>query len=228
MEVIPNSKIYGTFITTTPSIPHRRIPNNKLVKKIKGIVPGEIVRAHLEYEQSVYKELINQDVLHFFIYRDPRDIVISEAMYLTYMNKWHSLHKYFRNLANDEQRIMLAINGLDAKSKYHYPNVVERFSSYLNWIESPSVISLKYEELTNSNLREVVMKRMAKVIIDKYSLSLSAESMVEKMTKSINPENSHTFRSGGTQKWKKYFNDDHTSAFQNCGGISLLNKMKYG
>lgn len=31
------------------------------------------------------------------------------------MNKWHSLHKYFRNLANDEQRIMLAINGLDAK-----------------------------------------------------------------------------------------------------------------
>ena len=50
-----------------------------------------------------------------FIYRDPRDIVISEANYLYDMNKFHSLHKFFKNKHKLKDRIKLAIEGINSK-----------------------------------------------------------------------------------------------------------------
>ena len=49
-------------------------------------------------------DLAKKNVVHYFVYRDPRDVVISEAHYLREMNRWHRLAPYFRKLRVDRRR----------------------------------------------------------------------------------------------------------------------------
>ena len=59
------------------------------------------------------QQLADGNVVHYFIYRDPRDVVVSEAHYLRDMNRWHRLTPYFRKFESIDDAIMLSINGLE-------------------------------------------------------------------------------------------------------------------
>ena len=102
---------------------------------IKNVVPGEIVPAHIFHRDEYEEEMENRFFIHFFIYRDPRDVVISEAHYYATMNRWHRMHSYFSSLRNLDEQILTAITGVSHPGfRYDYPNVAERFSRYRGWL----------------------------------------------------------------------------------------------
>ena len=67
------------------------------------------------------------------------------------MNKFHSLHKYFRHKHVLKDRIKLSIKGLNS-IKFGYKNVGERLKPYIGWKinKSDHIFSMNYESMRNS------------------------------------------------------------------------------
>jgi len=219
---LPCIKNYNTFIASMPSITQLEIGKRKTINMINATVNGELVRAHIFYDSAYEDLLVKKKIVHFFIYRDPRDIAISEANYLFDMNKWHRLHKFFKKFSSLDDRIMLSIKGNDFyKTPVEYPNIVLRFKRYKNWLSSKNVYSVKYENLIGVK-RDVEIEKIMHYYIQKTGEELNVDKMVSKAISNIDPTKSHTFREGGTKKWKKYFNEEHKEVFKEIGSDLLI------
>lgn len=217
---------FKTFIASHPSTYKSERKNKTTNLLIENILNGELVRGHIFYNEMSEKILINKNIIHIFIYRDPRDVVISEANYLNKMNKFHYLYKYFSKINNLNDRITFSIKGNDfIKTNGNYKNIYNRYMDYINWIKSENCYCIKYEDLVGINKKKHLLNiieyylKNSKFIYDK-------EELVKIVEKSIDPNKSHTFHSGGTQKWKTFFNDENKKLFKDYAG-DLLIKLGY-
>jgi hypothetical protein len=222
LQAIPDIRDWGSFLASTPSFTFREIPEDKMCQKIRKIVPNELVSAHLYYSKSVEKALADKNVVHYFLYRDPRDIVVSETYYLTYMNKWHKLHKYFKKLPDMNARILFSIQGTtDPAFPYDYPDICQRFRNYQPWLASSDVHALKFEVLTqNEKFQSITW------IISYYAQRNKAiddeSQLIQAAIDNIDPQNSHTYRKGKSGGWKDVFTKEHKDVFKKHAGELLI------
>ena len=227
VEAIPGAVNYGTFIASMmSSMIFRERPVKKHIKVLKLIVPNEIVSAHLFYLPDYEKILNSMNCVHFFIYRDLRDVVISEVHYLTFMNRWHRLHPYYKKLPDLNTRISLAINGFENEEiGIDYPNIAKRFKRYSGWLESENVCAIKFEDLVGKKRRETIERMMVFYQSHLYQ-KVDISELVEKAIANINPQESHTFRKGEVNQWQSVFNEDHNQQFERVAG-DLLREIGY-
>lgn len=226
LQAIPGICDWGLFLVSTPSFTFREISDEKMTNKITKIVPDELICAHLFYSQQIANALIQKNIVQFFIYRDPRDIVISGAYYLTFMNKWHRLHKYFKDLPDMNARIMFSIQGAtDPSFPYDYPDIAKRFDRYKTWLDHPHVLPLRFEELSGQTTEDAVRK-IIRFYIQKSGKDLDQEALVKNAIANINPHKSHTFRKGEQGAWRKTFSQKHKDLFKAIAG-DLLVKLGY-
>lgn len=225
LEFLPHRDWFN-FIASIPSIPFREKSSEEILKSISNLVDRELVGAHLFYSNQIDKFINRKNISHYFIYRDPRDVVISEAFYLSEMNRWHAISKYYRKLNSLEDQIEFAILGNEfLRTKYDYPNITQRFSRYKGWLKNSNVFSIKYENLIGERKIDNI-----KDIITFYNNHnndvLDVDLFSEKIIKNLDPKKSHTFREGGSNKWKKYFTNKNKNTFKQVGG-NLLVELGY-
>jgi hypothetical protein len=191
---------------------------------IDSFVPGEIVRGHLFFDKD-YEEAL-QGTVHYFVYRDPRDVVVSEAYYLRYMNPWHRLSPYFRTLSQS-QAISLAIGGLagDAPHAADYPDIGRRFARYNGWVNSPSTYAVKFESLRSEGWEKTV-HRMIDFYAGRVGSDLDFDQAYSRALARIRPPRSHTFRKGEVGGWRTAFTVKHRDEFKAVAG-SLLVALEY-
>jgi sulfotransferase family protein len=226
LEAFPGTTNYGSFIASMPSITYRERSPQTHRKMIKNIVPGEVLMAHMFYDSSYQAEMEKRKCAHFFIYRDPRDVVVSEAHYLTFMNRWHRLHTYFKDLSSNGERIMFCIKGAsDANLPFTYPDIEQRFRRYEDWLMREDVFCLKFEDLISEN-RERVINEMVKFYDMSVDGGINRDRIVAKALQNINPDKSHTFRKGESGGWRKEFSQKHKEIFKNVAG-DLLIRLAY-
>jgi hypothetical protein len=193
---------------------------------IAGIVPGEVLRAHLFYDAQYVDDLDNKNVVHYFIYRDPRDVIVSEAHYAREMNRWHRLHPYFARLASLEDAITLSINGFDPPVPgVYFPNIAERFGRYEGWLSHERCMPIKFEDM-RSEERSNVIREMARFYGERTQESVDVDSLALDMEARIAPEKSHTFRSGKKGGWREKFTPEHRRRFAELTG-DLLVRLGY-
>jgi len=227
VEVLPRTKSYGTFITSTPSLPHKLQDDNKIAKKLKKLIPTELARAHIYYKKEYETVIQQQNIAMYFIYRDPRDVLVSEMNFLTYQFRWHSMHKYFKKLKNDKERLILCIKGVsDSKFPYYYPDISKRFGNYFGWVNS-SALAIRYEDLISNN-KEFYIKQIVNFYFNKVKNkkeNIDEEYYCKLALSNINPKKSHTFSKGKKGRWKEYFDDEIKSLFKKYGNDLLI---RYG
>ncbi len=166
--------------------------------------------------------LTEKKIIHYFIYRDPRDVIISEVYYLSNQNYWHRLHKYFKQLNTMDEKIAFGINGFDNNhSPYDYPNIAERFSRYRGWLNNKNVYAIKYEDLLPGN-RMNSIKGIAEYYLSIVEIDVDINEIVRNLEASINPEESHTFRQGGSGGWKNEFSEQNKKIFKEIAGDLLI------
>ena len=220
---------YGTFLTDRPSLTFKFLPPDKIRTRLGRLAPSEMVGAHLPYDESFEEILIDRNVVHFFIYRDPRDVVISEAYYLTMMNPWHRLHRYFKALPDMDARILLAIEGIrEPDCPYYYPDISKRFAPHGAWIQRENVFPVRFEELVTDR-RENTVQRMLDFYLahtQKTYQTLEKEVFVRRALEAINPNKSHTFREGKVGGWRNKFSQKHCDIFKQVAG-QLLVELDY-
>lgn len=194
---LPSSQYLGRFIATSPSISQIERSPAQLARKVKRILPGETLGSHLFFSKEVESALEAIQAIHLFIYRDPRDVIASEAFYLAKMNRWHRMHKYFAKCANEKERLDLALKGLDSR----YPDCNARLLPYAGWLSSNSALCIRYEDIAGAHqTREI--ERISEELKKKQVKLGDIKNLVSTMAAAVQPEKSHTFRRGGTGKWR--------------------------
>ncbi|HGY54742.1 MAG TPA: hypothetical protein ENK44_03480 [Caldithrix abyssi] len=222
LKSLPSVRDWGNFLASTPSFTFRELSLETVRKKIEYFVPNELIGAHLFYNQETDAALRQKQVIHYFVYRDPRDIVVSEAHYLAEMNRWHFLHSYFKSLPDMESRIELSIKGLgDLPGERKYPNIAKRLSYFIPWINNGHVFAIKYEELISDKKTEAINGILTHYA-SKQSVLDSKENLIEQILKNINPKNSHTFRTGKAGNWKTVFTERQKDLFKEIAGDLLI------
>ena len=222
LEAFPGIVSYGTFLASMPSVTYRERSHHSHRRLIGLIVPGELLTAHLFYNKYYQIDLALRRTVQFFIYRDVRDVAVSEAYYLTFMNRWHRLHKYYRTLPSNEARISFSILGAsDPAFPYDYPNIAERFKRYEGWIGAKSVFSLKFEDLI-SNKRKQVISNIVDFYIKNSNIDFDKNEIIKRAISNINPSRSHTFREGQAGGWKRVFTDENKDQMKAVAGNLLI------
>ncbi len=226
VEALPERRNYGSFLESmTASYVFRERARESTLKYIRSIIPGELVRAHLFYNHEYDDALQQRRIVHFFIFRDLRDVVVSEAHYLRSMNKWHRMHPHFRNCESQEDAISLAINGLPNSSGLYYPNVAERFNRFAGWLTSPTTFAVRFEDLTSEKAEDSVRK-LVQWYAERTNCDLDIEQVTGAAIDSMNPGRSHTFRKSGSGGWKLEFTPRLKQEFKDVAG-KLLAKLQY-
>ncbi|MGE3243080.1 MAG: sulfotransferase domain-containing protein, partial [Pirellulales bacterium] len=172
------------------------------------------------------EELNRRHTVNYFVYRDPRDVVVSEAHYLREMNRWHRLHPFFRDAASIEDAIMLSINGFDPPvAGIYYPNIAERFGRYQGWLERDDCLAIRFEDLVSERQSELV-RAIAEFYAPRTTTPFDIDATVAKMSTLIAPKKSHTFRSGKKAGWQREFTSAHRARFAELAG-DLLVRLGY-
>jgi hypothetical protein len=221
-EGLPNRVNYGAFLgSETSSFQFRERSAENTCNVIRHFVPGEVIRGHLFYDLRYALELETRNTVHYFVYRDPRAVVISEAHYLREMNRWHRLAPYFR-AKSSEDAIMLSITGLDPPvNGINYPNIAARFARYEGWLSRTDCMPIRYEDLQSDNQPNLIRK-MAEFYARRSSVPCDVEACIKSMSAQIAPHRSHTFRSGKKSGWRQEFTAAHRKRFAEIAGELLI------
>lgn len=219
---IPELRNFGEFISSMKSSFHfRRQSLDQCRRLLATTTPGELVRAHLFHSDEIATLLGEMHFVHFFIYRDLRDVVVSEAIYYRRINRWHRLHSVFRDARSDNDAIMLAITGFDdSTGAIYFPNIGVRFAHYAPWIASPGVHAVRFESLVSAE-REESLRKLMEFHASRQTETVNVENLCAGAVAAIAPQRSHTYRSGKSGGWKDVFTEHHKNAFKEVAGHFL-------
>ncbi len=204
---------------------NRKLPRAALWRRLRMIQPGDVTYGYLPSEPAFLNELSQPGWATVFIYRDPRDLVVSHAFYITEMQPQHEWHAHFRQLPDMTARLRLLITGHQAGGRY-LPSIRERCESYLQWITQPGVLAVRFEDLrlrpreTAARLLDFVQHR------GDWPLVTSREDAVERLVAQIQPHRSGTFRRGMPGEWREHFTPELKQLFKDVAGDILI-RMGY-
>jgi hypothetical protein len=185
--------------------------------------PRDVASAHLFARPEAVARVCSPRFVPYFIFRDPRDVVVSHVFYVTEMESRHVHHAYYQSLPDFDARLKVSILGRP-NTEIEFPNIADRFAPYLDWLNHPEVLAIHFEDLIHA--RAETLTRILDHLLARTPLLSTQQLILDSLEASINPTKSPTFRSGKTGEWKKYFTEEHKKLFKNVAG-DLLIKLGY-
>ncbi|MBN2044468.1 MAG: sulfotransferase domain-containing protein [Anaerolineales bacterium] len=191
-----------------------------LLRQINRLGPGDIGYGHLHADPLIVEALCRPGMAAYFILRDPRDVVVSHAYYVTGGNAKHSLRGYYNQLESYEERLKISITGLQLGEIY-FPDVTDRFEPYLGWFNRPEILTLHFEDFLTRR-EESLHRVLDHAIARGFAYHGDRDEAVEKLAAVIDPNSSPTFRSGKAGGWQDKFTQEHIDLFKKIAGDLLI------
>ncbi len=209
-------RVFATFDAVTGK---QRGPQEAF-RYLDSLRAGDIASAHFLAWSEVIARVCTQRYIPYFIYRDPRDVVVSHVFYVTKMAPEHIHHKYYaEELHTFEDRLCASILGRPEASVV-FPDIGKRVEPYMGWLDHPEVLPLRFEDFILD--RRATLERVLDHFLKSLPVPLEREPMLDWMEQCINPQRSPTFRSGKVGEWKKSFNEEHKRLFKEVSGDLLI------
>lgn len=222
-QIAPYAYVAADPVRTIKASGGRRT-EEEVLADLKAIRPGVIGWGYVDATPENTKFLCKPGRTNYFIYRDPRDMLVSHVFFATDMHLSHGMHEYYQSLNNFDERLKVAITGINQNNLF-LVNVRQRYEGVFEWLEQSDVMCIRFEDLIN--LREQTLNKMLdEVEKTGFSIPVSREKALQVLLTSIQPKKSHTFRSGKTGGWKDHFTSEHKSLFKDVAG-DLLEKLGY-
>jgi hypothetical protein len=226
-RVAPFSRRLHSFYAEYEGESGRKRSPEQALAWLNSLRPGDVASAHLFARDEVVKQIGTSAFIPYFIFRDPRDVVVSHVFYVTDMEARHVHHDYYQSLPDFNTRLKVSILGrADMNTRpepgrsVEFPNIADRFAPYLGWLDQPSVLPIQFEDLINA--RAATLKRIIDHFLARVPLQAPQELILEGLETSINPKRSPTFRSGKTGEWRKHFTEEHKRIFKDVAGDLLI------
>jgi hypothetical protein len=191
---------------------------------LKRIPRGVIGWGYVEATPENVAIVCQPERVNYFIYRDPRDLLVSQVFFATDMHEGHGMHAFYKSLPDFGERLKVAITGID-RDGLKMVSVKGRYEGVFAWLEQPGVMCIRFEDLIN--IRDVTLNAMLdEVEKNGYEIPTPRDKSLEILVKAIQPKKSHTFRSGKTGGWKEYFTEEHKALLKDVAG-DLVVKLGY-
>jgi hypothetical protein len=140
-----------------------------------------------------------------FIYRNPMDIVVSEAFYYTQREKT-AVAYYFEDMTIAERCLRLIVDDPLLRS------IRKRAIGYAPWLRLKNVIPLSYEELVGERGGGSTVEQMRSIW--SLQLKLHIPGKPASIGARMYTEQSATFRKGRIHGHKEYFGERHYQEFR--------------
>ncbi len=202
----------------------RRRNGEEILADLQRVPPGVIGWGYVEATPENVSFLTSSGRVNYFIYRDPRDMLVSQVFFATDMHEEHGMHDYYQSLPDFGERLKMAITGIDLKG-LRMVSVKERYEGVFQWLATPGVLSIRFEDLIEN--RETTLNAMLNEIERSgYQIPTPREQALSVLVDAIQPKKSRTFRSGKTGGWREYFTEEHKRLFKDVAG-DLLVRLGY-
>ena len=178
---------------------------------------------HLFFNEAFVPFLNNDRTAIFFIYRDPRDQLVSIALYMMRHPEapWY-IDTKDPSFSFDDFILSLMQSGELYKNHPPCNGVGDLYQRYAPWISAPYVCSIRFEDLIGKNgggdankQRDVVKK-----IVEHLEIDISEERTERVINKLFG--DTVTFRKGQIGDWKNHLKEHHKKAFKEVAGQLLI------
>lgn len=183
--------------------------NPTITKETLHQNPENILVSHSYYSKKDADFVITNNLVGIFIYRDPRDHIIS---YIHYVKKTpsHFLYAVFVNKPFDEL-IYECIDMLPAE-----------YTNRLQWITCPAVYTTTFEKLIGAQGGGSDEQQVAEIKNIARHLNVPiTDTKIKEIAQSLFG-GTGTFREGKIGSWKQYFTDDHKRYFKEHANQLLI------
>jgi sulfotransferase 6B1 len=200
------------------------LPDKKVFDGIYRMRPGDIRYGYIHAKEPFVSLLTQPEQATIFIYRDPRDMLVSHVFYATDMYEDHGMHRFYEQLDSMEARLNAAIEGV-ADPEFFLSSVKERYESYLGWLDHPEIFCLRFEDLILE--RDAALARLLGYLeVRGLDLQVPRDQAVEILKAGITPHKSGTFRKGQPGNWQEHFTATNKARFKEVAG-DLLGRLGY-
>ncbi len=201
-----------------------KLPQQDVLSALRAMQPGEIRYGYLHARDPWLSALTEAGRATVFVYRDPRDWVISQIFYATEMHPGHMLHDHYLSLPNMGARINAAITGVDSP-QVRAPALVERYQHYLAWLETPGILCLRFEDLALQ--REAAFRELLDYL---HSFGFEPEGepaqALQALVAASARRKSGTFRKGQPDERRLHLSEENKSCFKQATG-NLIARLGY-
>ena len=147
-------------------------------------------------------------------------MLVSQVFFATDMHEEHGMHAFYNSLPDFGERLKVAITGID-RDGLKMVSVRQRYEGVFEWLEQPGVMCIRFEDLIDD--RDATLNAMLdEVEKTGFQIPTPRERALGILIDAINPEKSHTFRSGKTGGWCEHFTDEHKALFKDVAGDLLI------
>lgn len=222
-KVAPYSKRLHSFYAEYEGESGRKRSSEQAIAWLDSLRPGDVASAHLFARPEAMTRICSLHFIPYFIFRDPRDVVVSHVFYVTDMEARHVHHDYYQSLPDFNARLNVSILGRP-DADIEFPNIADRFAPYLGWLDHDEVLAIHFEDLIND--RASALTRIMDHFLARTPLQTPRQLILDSLESSINPSRSPTFRSGKAGEWKKHFTEEQKKIFKDVAG-NLLIRLGY-
>jgi hypothetical protein len=192
----------------------------EVLDDLTTVPPGVIGWGYVEATPENVAFLCRPERVNYFMYRDPRDMLVSQVFFATDMHEEHGMHEYYKSLPDFGERLKAAITGID-RDGLHMVSVKQRYEGVFQWLEQKHVMCIRFEDLIDH--REGTLQAMLdEVERTGYRIPTAPEQALSVLSEAIQPRKSHTFRSGKTGGWREHFTESHKALFKDVAGDLLI------
>ena len=195
------------------------LAESKIESVVRAMRPGDIRYGYLHARDPYLSLLSSPDRATIFIYRDPRDMLVSHVFYAAEMYTDHGMHRYYtETLTSMEERLNAAIEGVDDPA---LSSVSQRYDHYMAWLDLPEIHCLRFEDLILD--RDNALGHLLDYLALRGFEPAGARSHAINILKSaISPRNSGTFRKGEPGNWHEHFTEANKHKFKKTAGDLLI------
>src|SRR5215216_7886501 len=177
-KVAPYARRLHSFYAEYEGESGRKRSPEQAIAWLDSLSPCDVASAHLFARPGAVARICSPKFVPYFIFRDPRDVVVSHVFYVTDMEARHVHHDYYQSLPDFNSRLNVSILGkLDPIIEF--PNIADRFAPYLGWLDQPSVMKIHFEDLIND--RAVTLNRIIDHFLSRVPLQASRELLLDSL-----------------------------------------------
>jgi len=185
------------------------IQNNK----IPAIKSDEYLQNHIAYTQETSELFRKNNFKVLYIYRDPRDQLVSRAYWILAKPEAHPEYQGYTTVSTLITRLI--------------PEIELVYKPFMGWMYDNTVCTVRFEDLIGPKGRGDVKVQVGAVKRIAHYLGIPlTQSLLTYCLTNLFGGKRETFRQGQIGSWRYHFTKEHKQLFKKHGG-KLLKELSY-